>query len=308
MTRNLLKIGTRKSKLALIQTTMFQEAFCAQYPDYQFEIIPKETSGDIHNKERLADIGGKGLFTKELDVALLEGRIDLAVHSLKDVETILPVGIKIGCVLKREDPRDAFISHTGHRLNDIEAGSIIGTASLRRQALLLKARPDLMVQLIRGNISTRLKKLETENFDGTFLAVAGLKRLGLEDVVTEILDPEIFVPAVGQGALAICIREDDLELAKLLGAINHRPTDLCIQAERALLKALGATCHTPIGAYATIDNGTITLRGFLGTPDGMHGVSFKESGTDPLVLGETVAERLRQKFLPHTIQGLSCFS
>ena len=306
-----LKIGTRKSKLALIQTDLFKHRFAKVHPEYgrdSFELVPQETSGDKHATERLADIGGKGLFTKELDLALLDGSIDLAVHSLKDVETILPPGIKIACVLEREDPRDALITEGHTKLADLKNGAIIGTASLRRQSQILHQRPDLSIQLIRGNIPTRLKKLDVENFDGTFLALSGLKRLGMEGVITDILDPEVFVPAAGQGALAVCIRDDNSALDSLLAPLNHAETDLCVRTERALLKELDASCHTPIGAHATLDQETLTLRGFLGTADGTHVVYHTAQGSDPILLGKEVGNTLKKLFLPHKIHDPSCFS
>lgn len=299
-----LKIGTRKSRLALIQVEIFKKCFLEVYPDYLEEkltTVPRVTSGDKHSTERLADIGGKALFTKELDVALLNGSIDLAVYSLKDVETILPPGIKIACVLEREDPQDAFLSKSGLPLDHLPKGAIVGTASLRRQAQLLHYRPDLNIKLMRGNVPTRLKKLQTEDFDATLLALGGLKRLGLEDAATEILHSECFIPAAGQGAIAICIRSDREDLIKLLAPLNHRKTDLCIQAERSLLKEVDASCHTPIGAYATMEGDQIFLRGFLGKEDGSKAVYHKAEGSNPLTLGKEVGEKLKELFLPHKI-------
>jgi hydroxymethylbilane synthase len=300
-----LKIGTRISKLAVIQTEIFIRCFQEVYPntshDY-FEIIPQNTSGDKHCTERLADIGGKGLFTKELDASLLEGRIDAAVHSLKDIETILPTGIKIACVLEREDPRDVFISSSGLNLKDLPKGASIGTASLRRQSQILHHRPDLTIQLMRGNVPTRLQKLQTETLDGTLLALAGLKRLGLENVITEILDPTVFVPAAGQGALAICIREDRDDLQELLNPLNHEPTALCVRTERLLLKELEASCYTPIGVYAKQTPTGIFLRCFLGTEDGSKVVYHTITGEDPVRIARSMADQLRSLFLPHKIQ------
>jgi hydroxymethylbilane synthase len=301
-----LKIGTRKSELALIQTEIFIQCFQNVYPhiaqDY-FEVVPQDTSGDKHATERLADIGGKALFTKELDLALLEGHIDVAVYSLKDVETILPTGIKIACVLEREDPRDVFISSSGISLKDLPKGACIGTASLRRQSQILHHRPDLTIRLIRGNVPTRLQKLQREeNLDATLLAFAGLKRLGIERVVTEVLDPVLFVPAAGQGALAICIREDRQDLQTLLNPLNHEETAICVTTERLLLKELEASCYTPIGVYAKQTPAGISLKCFLGTEDGSKAVYHEITGQDPAVLARSMADQLRSLFWPHKIQ------
>jgi len=305
MVHSPLKIGTRKSKLALIQTEIFIQCFQVIYPDTPqdyFEIVPQDTSGDKHCTERLADIGGKGLFTKELDMALLEGQIDVAVYSLKDVETLLPAGISIACILEREDPRDVFISPAGINLKDLPKGASIGTASLRRQSQILHYRPDLTIKLIRGNVPTRLQKLNAEDLDGTLLALAGLKRLGIEDVATEILDPTFFVPAAGQGALAICIREDRSDLQALLNPLNHEETAICVKTERLLLKELEASCHTPIGVYAQKTPLGISLRCFLGTEDGSTVVYHEINGEDPTILARSMAEALRALFFPRKIQ------
>lgn len=297
MTEMTLRIGTRTSALARIQTDIFVQKLKAIYSHikpYQLVITPQETSGDKETTRRLSDIGGKGLFTKELDQSLLNGSIDLAIYSLKDVETILPDGIDIACILEREDPRDVFISKTGTLLKELPKGSIIGTASLRRQSQLLNYRPDLKIELIRGNVPTRLQKLETEKFDGTLLALAGLKRLRLEEKITEILDPSFFVPAPGQGAIVVCIKKDRHDLRELLSLLNHEETFLCIKAERALSKALDATCKTPLGAYATKTEKGLLLKGFLGTEDGAKVARHDAIGTDPIIVGKAVAEILKQ--------------
>lgn len=296
MIEKVLKIGSRKSALALRQTELFIQSFRTYYPtlSISFQIIPQETSGDRYGAERLSDIGGKGLFTKELDASLLRGDIDLAIYSLKDVETVLQDNITIACVLERGDARDVFISKNAISLQDLPLGAIIGTASPRRQSQLLNYRPDLRIRLIRGNVPTRLEKLQTEDFDGTLLALAGLQRLELEDVLTEVLDPECFVPAAGQGALVACIRKDRQDVESLLAPLNHHPTQQCITAERALLRALGASCRTPVGAYATKTSLGIRLKGFLGTEDGGRVSRIAEEGADPLVLGERVAFELKR--------------
>jgi hydroxymethylbilane synthase len=297
MMKTTLRIGTRASSLARIQTDIFVQKLKTVYPSLssdQIIIIPQETSGDKHTSERLSDIGGKGLFTKELDAALLKSEIDIAVYSLKDVETILPDGIDIACVLERGDPRDVFISKTGELLESLPKGSIIGTASLRRQSQILNYRPDLKIDLIRGNVPTRLKKLETGPFHGTLLALAGLKRLGLEKHITEILDPSVFVPAPGQGAIVACIRKDRHDMKKLLDPLNHEETLLCTKAERALAKALDATCRTPVGSYAIKTKNGLLLKGFLGTEDGTKVARHEMIGENPTAIGEAVADRLKQ--------------
>lgn len=291
-----LRIGTRASKLARIQTDIFIQKLKRIYPsleDTNLVITPQETSGDKHASERLADIGGKGLFTKELDVSLLKGDIDFAIYSLKDVETILPEGIEIACVLERGDPRDVFVSKTGMSLKDLPKGSVIGTASLRRQAQILEYRSDLNIRLIRGNVPTRLQKLTTEDFDGTLLALAGLKRLGLEDNITEILDPDFFIPAAGQGAIVACIKKDCADMKTLLAPLNHEETFLCITAERSLLKALDATCRTPVGSYAITKKEGLVLKGYLGVEDGSKSVRYESHGLDPVALGVEVANFLK---------------
>lgn len=292
-----LRIGTRASKLARIQTDIFVRKLKEVYPSLQDDkliINPQETSGDKHASERLADIGGKGLFTKELDGSLLKGDIDIAVYSLKDVETILPEGIEIACVLERGDPRDVFISKAGLSLKDLPKNSVIGTASLRRQAQILEYRPDLRINLMRGNVPTRLRKLITEGFDGTLLALAGLERLGLETGITEILDPSFFVPAAGQGAIVACIKKDRQDIKDLLAPLNHEETFLCIAAERSLLKSLDATCRTPVGSYAIKTKEGLVLKGFLGVEDGSKGVRHEAQGSDPIMLGLEVADCLKR--------------
>ena len=294
----MLKIGTRKTRLALIQTDLFMSALRGRFPALDAPTVcPYVTSGDIHQTERLADMGGKGLFAKKLDQALLEGDIDVAVHSLKDMETHLPEGIEIAGVLEREDPRDVFISREGLPLDQMPQGARIGTASMRRQSLLLNRRPDLQVDHIRGRVETRLEKVKTGEFEGTFLALAGLNRLGLEAEVTEILDPERFIPAAGQGVIAFCVRSDRTDLKHRIVQINHQDTWQCIQAERSLLAEVDGSCHTPIGAHATLQDGVITLRGFLGSGDGRQAAFKTLKSEDPQTLGQEVGCAL-----------LSCFS
>lgn len=267
-----LRIGTRGSPMALYQAALVRDRLRAAHPDLvppdALQIVPIRTTGDREQQRLLAEIGGKGLFSKEIEEALIDRRIDLAVHSLKDMETRLPDGLVIGCVLPRDDPRDAFLSPDGTRLADLPLGACIGTASLRRSAQLLRLRPDLTVSPMRGNVGTRLAKLAAGEVDGLVLALCGLERLGKAGLVTEILPPEMMLPAVGQGALAIECRDDDAEVRQILLPLHDRDSAACVGAERALLAALDGSCRTPIAALARIADGRLTLDGMLLSPDG----------------------------------------
>ncbi|MBI3437225.1 MAG: hydroxymethylbilane synthase, partial [Proteobacteria bacterium] len=254
---SLLRIGARGSKLSLAQT----ELTCATLAKHlgvgssDLEIIPITTSGDRIQDRVLIEAGGKGLFTKELDEALRDNRIDLGIHSLKDLPTLLPDDIALACVPEREDPRDAFVSHAARSLEDLPAGANVGTASLRRQAQVLFARPDLGVVVMRGNVDTRLRKLEAGEADATFLALAGLKRLGMESRATSLVDPYDTPPAACQGALAITSRADDKRVREFLHGFENAAARLEIEAERAFLAALDGSCRTPIAALARCTNG-----------------------------------------------------
>jgi hydroxymethylbilane synthase len=276
-----LKVGTRGSPLAVTQTRAFirdlHEICPALKGENTIETIIS-TSGDTSQASncRLADIGGKGLFSKELDEAMLAGRIDIAVHSLKDLETVLRPGIVIGCMVKREDPRDVLILGPDCSIPDpwdpwasLPDGALVGTASVRRQAQLLHARPDLRVAMIRGNVQTRLDKVAAGTFQATLLAYAGLRRLGLADRASLVVHPEIMVPAAGQGIVAITVRESDTQMRAMLAAIEDRAASLAAIAERALLAALDGSCSTPIGSHARIfEDGTLHLTGLVASPDG----------------------------------------
>ena len=241
-------IGTRGSPLALAQAKEVKLLLETAFPELvgRVKITVIKTTGDIIQDRALSEIGGKGLFTKEIDDALLNGDINLAVHSMKDVPTWLP------CMLEREDIRDVFISEKAASILDLPEGSVVGTAALRRQALILHHRPDLKVKIFRGNVETRLKKLAAGDVDATLLAMAGLKRLGLADVATSVIEPEEILPAVAQGAIGITCRADDEVSQMYLAAINNNETELCITAERALLKVLDGSCRTPIAALGEI--------------------------------------------------------
>ena len=265
-----MKLGTRGSPLALTQCRLVAHllARAAGLREAQFPLESFVTSGDRLKDQRLQDAGGKGLFTKELDEALLDGRIDIAVHSMKDLPTRLPDGIVLAAMPSREDPRDAFISHKAKTLKDLPQGAVVGTASLRRQAQALHLRPDLKIVTLRGSVETRLKKLESGVIDATFLALAGLKRLGLEKHAVSLIDPEEMPPAPGQGALALTCRADDEQASALLAKISVLASEIAVAAERGFLEALDGSCRTPIGALARIDCGRLFFLGEVLSPDG----------------------------------------
>ncbi len=247
-----LKIGTRGSPLALAQTEIFVTALREKHPGLVPEVVAITTTGDRIQDRALSDSGGKGLFTKEIEEALLAGTIDCAVHSMKDMPTLLPEGLEISCLLPREDPRDAFFSLQAATPDDLAQGALIGTASLRRQAILLARRPDLRMTLLRGNVGTRLKKLEAGDVDATILAVAGLNRLGQGHLVKHILEPEVMLPAVAQGAVGIETRTRDGDIQALLAAVHCPVTALRVTAERAFLGVMDGSCRTPLAALMSI--------------------------------------------------------
>ncbi len=243
-----LRIGTRSSPLALAQVDLLIGAVQKAHPGVAFEIVKITTSGDRIQDRALSEAGGKGLFTKEIEEALLAGTIDCAVHSMKDMPTKLPDGLVIPCLLPREDPRDAFFSRHGGSLDDLPEGSVVGTSSLRRQAILLARRPDLKIALLRGNVGTRLRKLEEGVVDATLLAVAGLKRLGQEHLIRNILEPDVMLPAVAQGAVGIEVRGNDARAREILSSVHCHVTELRVTAERAFLDAMDGSCKTPLAA------------------------------------------------------------
>lgn len=297
MSALLLRIGARGSRLSLAQTGQVRAALAALLgePEARLELIPITTSGDRIQDRRLIEAGGKGLFTKELDEALLEGRIDAAVHSLKDLPTRLPDGVALACVPEREDPRDAFVSLTAKTLSDLPAGANIGTASLRRQAQSLFARPDLGVITLRGNVDTRLNKLESGEADATFLAIAGLKRIGLEARAASLVDPNDMPPAACQGALAITTRDGDARARDLLQGLEHNSARIETEAERAFLTALDGSCRTPIGALARVDGAQLSFIGEALTPDGTARWRQTEAialGADAIAEARALGDRL----------------
>lgn len=292
-----LKIGTRASKLALAQAyetrRRLQEAH--GLPEEAIEIVPMSTAGDRIQDRALSEIGGKGLFTAEIETALAEGRIDIAVHSTKDIPTVLPDGLHLSVFLEREDPRDAFIGRRTKRFLDLPQGAVVGSSSLRRQALIRRLRPDIQVVNFRGNVQTRLQKLEEGVADGTFLACAGLRRLGLADLITDLVDPLQFPPAPGQGAIGLETRIGDARIDALLKPLAHRDTMLALACERAFLGTLDGSCRTPISGLATVDGDRLVFRGMILTPDGreVHEVSAEGAVADAAELGRDAAQRIR---------------
>ena len=274
-------IGSRGSALALWQANWAKKKLVSVYPDLSIEIEVIKTEGDRLSETPVAQIGGKEVWTKEIEHALLSGSIDLAVHSLKDLPTRLPEGLVLGAISAREDVRDVLVSKNNRVFWDLPEGATIATSSLRRQAQLKHVRSDLNFVAIRGNVDTRLKKLETENLDGIILAAAGLKRLGLGDRIADFIDPEICVPAPGQAALGIEIREGDERITDFVGILNCVETQQAVMAERAMLAALGGDCSVPIGGYAAVDKASIDvllLSGVVATPDGRQVISEKAEG------------------------------
>lgn len=287
-------VGSRRSKLALTQTKWVIEQLKKQGLPFEFEIKEMVTKGDQILNVTLSKVGGKGLFVKEIEQAMLDEEIDMAVHSMKDMPAVLPEGLTIGCIPLREDHRDALISKNGEQFEELPSGAVIGTSSLRRGAQLLSMRPDIEIKWIRGNIDTRLEKLKNEDYDAIILAAAGLSRMGWsKDTVTQYLEPEISVPAVGQGALAIECRENDHELLSLLQALNHDETARAVRAERVFLKEMEGGCQVPIAGYGRIlDGGNIELTSLVASPDGKTIYKEHLTGKDPIAIGSEAAERL----------------
>jgi hydroxymethylbilane synthase len=289
-----LVIASRESALAMWQARHIQARLQALYPDATVEILGMTTTGDQILDSPLARIGGKGLFVKELEQALADGRADLAVHSMKDVPMNLPEGFALAATGEREDPRDAFVSVRFQRLEDLPEGSIVGTSSLRRQSQLQARFPHLKIESLRGNLQTRLRKLDEGQYAAIILAAAGLIRLGLEDRITQLIGPENSIPAVGQGALGIEIRADRDDMRTLLEPLNHADTAACVVAERAMSRALAGSCTVPLGAYAYIDNGLLHMSGFVATVDGSEMVrdSIEGAPKDADAMGRALAEKL----------------
>ncbi|HZP71350.1 MAG TPA: hydroxymethylbilane synthase [Pseudolabrys sp.] len=297
-----LRIGTRGSPLALVQAHMVRSrlAAAAQVNEDAIELVTIRTTGDVIQDRSLAEEGGKGLFTKEIEEALLERRIDLAVHSAKDMPTILPDGLVLAACLEREDPRDVFISRKARSLAHLPRGASLGTASLRRQAIAKRIRPDLRASPLRGNVETRLRKLEAGEVDATLLALAGLKRLGLEAHATAIMNTDEFLPAVGQGAIGIETREDSTRVRDLLARIDHADTSHAVACERAFLAALDGSCKTPIAGHATISGEALQFRGLIARPDGSaaHDIAGTGRCSDASTIGTEAGRELRHRAGP----------
>jgi hydroxymethylbilane synthase len=304
-----LAIGTRGSRLAVWQAEHVASRLQAAFPTLALRLERIRTTGDKILDVPLAQVGGKALFVKEIEEALLAGRVDLAVHSMKDVPTDLPPGLTIAAIPRREDAADVLISRTGARLADLSRGARVGTSSLRRQAQLLHIRPDLVIVGVRGNLDTRIRKLSSEGLDAIVLAAAGVARLGLFHLVTEVLPPEVLLPAIGQGALGIEVREPGTEsrepraesraarVAELVGVLDDRETHAAVRAERAMLRRLGGGCQVPIAAWATVEADAILLRGLIAATDGVTVIRGEARGTvgEPETVGRDLAEDLLER-------------
>lgn len=278
MSNNVIRIATRESLLALWQAEYVSTALQNAHPGLQVELIKMKSQGDKILDTPLAKIGGKGLFVKELEEGMLAGNADIAVHSMKDVPMELPEGLHLAVICPREDPRDAFVSNTYDSFDALPEGAVVGTSSLRRQCQLLTKRPDLEIKFLRGNVQTRLRKLDEGEYDAIILASAGLKRLELADRITQFLDIDIILPAVGQGAVGIECRADDPEINLLLAPLNDPRTQARVLAERAMNRRLGGGCQVPIAGYAELDQGVIVMQGLVGSTDGKQIIRGNISG------------------------------
>ncbi|HEV2649908.1 MAG TPA: hydroxymethylbilane synthase [Rhizomicrobium sp.] len=301
-----LRLGTRGSKLAQVQANLVKDRLAAT--GTACELVILKTSGDRIQDRALADAGGKGLFVKELEDALLREDIDLAVHSMKDVPTDLPPGCDLTAFLAREDPSEAFLSHKAKTLADLPKGARVGTSSVRRHAQVLRRRPDLEVVLLRGNVDTRLAKLDAGDMDAIFLALAGLKRLGLQARATQVLDPMEWLPSLAQGIIGIEIRETDTHARELIGPLNDTPTEIAIRAERAFQAALDGSCRTPIAGLATISGNTLSFRGEVLAPDGSDEATTEftcDLGHDPRNNAVRAGREAGEKLRPRVAQWLA---
>ncbi len=303
---NVLRLGTRKSALALWQAEYVRAALCARHPGLTVELVKITTEGDRILDRPLAAVGGKGLFIKELEQALFDRRIDLAVHSMKDLTVTLPAGLHIAAVCEREDPRDAFVSNRHTALAALPPGARVGTSSLRRQCQLRAHYPAFDVVTLRGNVNTRLAKLDAGEFDAILLAVAGLKRLGFGERIREALPITVSLPAVGQGAVCIECRVDDPETNRLLAPLDHAATRTCVAAERALNAALEGGCQVPIAGYAELNGDALHLRALVGAPDGTRVVRGERRGAaaDAQAIGADLARDLLARGAKEILDGV----
>ncbi|WP_088346627.1 MULTISPECIES: hydroxymethylbilane synthase [Rhodomicrobium] len=308
-TQALIRIGTRGSKLALAQAYQLRDRLIDAHnltPD-DFDIVIIKTSGDMITEKPLSEFGGKGLFTKEIEEALSASEIDLAVHSMKDMPTKLPDGLEISCFLPREDVRDAFISPKAASLSALAKGAVLGTSSLRRHAQVKRLRPDLKIINYRGNVDTRLRKLDENVADATLLAYAGLRRLGLEDRVTALIETDEMLPAVAQGAIGVETRIGDETMLRYLAPLHDGETSLCVEAERAFLAELDGSCRTPIAGLATLDGGTLRFRGQILLPDGSRSYQTEREGAagDGAEMGVDAARELLQAAGPDFLRKVA---
>ncbi|GAA3724770.1 hydroxymethylbilane synthase [Salinicoccus jeotgali] len=288
-------VGSRRSGLAMTQSKQFIEQLKRHYPDMEIEIKEIVTKGDRIVDVQLSKVGGKGLFVKEIEDAMMNREIDMAIHSLKDVPSVMPEGFTIACVPKREDMRDAFLSNDNILFKDLPSGSVVGTSSLRRGAQLLSMRDDIKVDWVRGNIDTRIQKMKDGKYDAIILAAAGLKRMGWsDDIVAEYFDPEEFIPAIAQGALGIECRSDDHELIEILQSVHSKEDAICTSAERAFLRRMDGSCQVPIGGHASYEDGELYLTGLIMPEDGSEQYIVKKSHEDPEALGNIVADEMER--------------
>jgi hydroxymethylbilane synthase len=288
-----IRIATRRSKLAMWQAEHVQALLRAAHPDLAVELVPMSTQGDRVLDRALAEVGGKGLFVKELEVAMMDGRADIAVHSMKDVPSELPPGFAIVAVLPRANPLDAFISRKYASFTDLPQGARVGTSSPRRQSQLKHARPDLQLELLRGNVETRLRRLDEGELHAILLACAGLERLGIAHHVTEQLSLDLSLPAVGQGVIGIECRADDARSRAALHALHHAESFTRLVAERAFAATLGGSCHSPIAAHAALEGDTLTVRGYIGAPDGSE--TYRDRLSGPAAQAETLGRELARR-------------
>lgn len=302
-----LRIGTRRSNLAVAQAMEVKNRLLGAFPELaqrQIELVTMDTTGDRIQNRSLTEIGGKGLFTREIEDALHAGAVDIAVHSMKDMPDVLPEGMAIECILEREDPRDAFLSSKARSLKELPHGAVLGTSSIRRQAQALKLRPDLKVVPFRGNVNMRLAKLEAGEVDAILLAVAGLKRLNMAESITEVLDTDIMLPAVAQGAIGVECLSSNERILRMLDGINHPPSKVCVTAERGFLTRLGGSCATPIAGLATLEDGRLRFRGLVASPDGSAFYHVAREG-DPAE-AEALGEDAGQEVLHHARHLIGC--
>lgn len=306
MSDRVIRIATRKSALAMWQAEYVQAKLLEAHPQLKVELVPMSTQGDRILDTPLAKIGGKGLFIKELEIAMSEGRADIAVHSMKDVPVDFPDGFGLHCICERENPYDAFVSNTYSAIEELPQGAVVGTSSLRRQCQIRSARPDLTIRDLRGNVNTRLAKLDEGQYDAIILAAAGLIRLNMQERIKAYIEPTVSLPAVGQGAVGIECRNDDAELIELLKPLNHADTESRVKAERAMNAKLNGGCQVPIGSYAVLNGDELYLRGLVGSPDGslLLQAEIRGSINDAQSIGIDVAEQLLEKGAGDILQAL----